>query len=96
MDGAKPVVSPYLSGGGIWVPSNILLPVVSLQSSSSIMAPFFANQSCDPWTPRGQPCVLGIYVDYAVNVTSRHDIAAALRFAKEKNVRFVIKNTGHE
>lgn len=68
----------------------------SMNSSSSIMAPFFANQSCDPWTPRDQPCVLGNYVDYAVNVTGVSDVAAAIQFASEKNVRLVIRNTGHD
>lgn len=68
----------------------------SMNSSSSIMAPFFANQSCDPWTPRDRPCTLGNYVDYAVNVTEVSDIAAAINFASEKNVRLVIRNTGHD
>lgn len=60
------------------------------------MAPFFANQSCDPWTPRGRPCELGPYVRYAVNATGAAHIAAAVSFAREKNVRLVIRNTGHD
>jgi len=68
----------------------------SFPSSSSAMAPFFANQSCDPWTPESRPCLLGNYVDYAVNVSSPSDIVAAVKFAEEKNIRFVIRNTGHE
>lgn len=60
------------------------------------MAPFFANQSCDPFTPESKPCTLGNYVDYAINVTCPNDIAAGLAFAQEKNIRFVIRNTGHE
>lgn len=72
-------------------PSN---KIHSMNSSSSVMAPFFANQSCDPWTPQEQPCELGNYVRYAVNVTGPDDITAAIRFAREKNVRLVIRNTG--
>lgn len=60
------------------------------------MAPFFANQSCDPWTPRERPCELGNYVRYAVNVTGPDDIISAVNFAQEKNIRFVIRNTGHD
>lgn len=60
------------------------------------MAPFFANQSCDPWTPRGRPCELGPYVRYAVNATGAAHIAAAVGFARDKNVRLVIRNTGHD
>lgn len=58
------------------------------------MAPFFANQSCDPWTSTSRPCELGNYVRYAVNVTGPDDVAAAIAFANEKNIRLVIRNTG--
>lgn len=58
--------------------------------------PYFQNQSCDPFTPRAQKCVLGNYADYSINVTGAEDAAAGVRFASEKNVRLVIKNTGHD
>lgn len=58
------------------------------------MSPFFANQSCDPWTSPERPCELGNYVRYAVNVTGPDDIAAAITFANEKNIRLIIRNTG--
>lgn len=67
-----------------------------MESSSSVMAPFFANQTCDPWTPESRPCTLGNYVSYAVNATCAADITAAVRFAAQRNIRFVIRNTGHE
>jgi hypothetical protein len=60
------------------------------------MAGYFQNQSCDPYTPESKPCTLGNYVDYAINVGSAADVAAGLQFAQEKNIRLVIKNTGHE
>lgn len=60
------------------------------------MAPFFANQSCDPWTAASKPCTLGNYVSYAVNATSADDIIAAVNFTQEQNIRLVIRNTGHE
>lgn len=66
----------------------------SMNSSSSVMAPFFANQSCDPWTSASQPCELGNYVRYAVNVTGPDDIAATIKFANDKNIRLIIRNTG--
>jgi hypothetical protein len=67
-----------------------------MQSSSSVMAPFFANQSCDPFQPESRPCTLGNYVDYAVNVSCAQDVIAAVNFAQKYNIRFVIRNTGHE
>lgn len=60
------------------------------------MQTYFANQSCDPFTAESRPCLLGNFVSYAVNVSSSDDVIAAINFAKDNNIRFVIKNTGHE
>lgn len=60
------------------------------------MAPFFANQSCDPFTPKSTPCTLGNYVDYAINVTRPSDISKGIAFALRYNIRLVIRNTGHD
>lgn len=60
------------------------------------MQPFFANQSCDAFTPESQPCLLGNYVSYAVNVSCTADVSAALAFATKNNIRVVVRNTGHE
>lgn len=68
----------------------------SLASSSSIMQTYFANDSCDPFSLEASPCLMGNYVDYAVNVSSANDVIAAINFAKKNNIRFVIRNTGHE
>lgn len=67
-----------------------------MNSSSSVTAPFFANQSCDPFTPASQPCLLGNYVNYAVNVSGPNDIIATIKYAQDHNIRLVIRNTGHE
>lgn len=56
----------------------------------------FQNQSCDPFTPASQPCELGNYASYSINVTGVDDVLAGIQFAKENNIRLVIKNTGHE
>jgi len=60
------------------------------------MAPYFANQSCDPFTAESKPCLLGNYVSYAINVSTVDDIVAGVQFAAKNSVRLVIRNTGHE
>lgn len=60
------------------------------------MNPAIQNQSCDPFTPVDRPCELGNYVSYSINVTGPSDVVAGIHFARKKNVRLVIKNTGHE
>lgn len=72
------------------------IPETHLATSSSPMAPFFANASCDPFTaPKGQ-CVIGAYVQYAVKAINVADYQATLAFAAAKNIRLVIRNTGHD
>jgi FAD/FMN-containing dehydrogenase len=68
----------------------------SMADSSSVMAPFFANQSCDPFTSPSTPCTLGNYVSYSVNATCKEDVIAAVKFAQSRNIRFVVRNTGHD
>ncbi|OHE90392.1 FAD binding domain-containing protein [Colletotrichum orchidophilum] len=67
-----------------------------IQTSSSVMAAFFANQSCDPFQDRTDRCIIGTYVQYAVKATGADDYAKTIRFAQDNNIRFVIRNTGHD
>ncbi|KAL0565544.1 hypothetical protein V5O48_016483 [Marasmius crinis-equi] len=60
------------------------------------MDPIYLNKSCDPFDPRGTPCRIGAYVQYAVNVSSPHHVMETVRFVKKHNIRFVVKNTGHD
>ncbi|KAF4956011.1 hypothetical protein FGADI_4184 [Fusarium gaditjirri] len=73
-----------------------LHPFTHEDSANSIMAPFYQNQSCDPFTPRPKTCELGNYVSYSINASSAEDISAGVKFAKRKNIRLVVKNTGHD
>lgn len=57
---------------------------------------YFQNQSCDPFTSSSQPCELGNYASYSIAVANADDALAGLRFAEEKNVRLVVKTTGHD
>ncbi|KAI8950474.1 FAD/FMN-containing isoamyl alcohol oxidase MreA [Xylaria longipes] len=73
-----------------------LTPDLHEESPSSVMAPYFANSSCNPFLPAASPCIVGTYVSYSVNVSQPMDIARALWFATYFNIRVVIKNTGHD
>ncbi|THC91359.1 hypothetical protein EYZ11_009174 [Aspergillus tanneri] len=65
-------------------------------SSSSITAAAVANETCDAFTPRSKPCTPGDMVAYAVNASSADDFSKTIRFSQERNIRLVIRNTGHE
>lgn len=75
---------------------NWMWPEIHVNSSSSVMAPLFADGSCDPFTGKDAQCVVGSYVSYAVKVQSAEDVQQSLSFACKKNIRIVIRNTGHD
>ena len=72
------------------------VPDPHLASSSSTMSYIWANASCDPFDSASAPCRLDDYVDYTVNVTQQSDVKAALAFVQKHNIRFVVRNTGHD
>ena len=60
------------------------------------MAAAVANQTCDAFTPVTKNCTLGNMVVYAVNASSPLDLSKTIEFASAKNIRLVVRNTGHE
>lgn len=58
--------------------------------------PAWFQESCNPFSPTSQPCELGDYATYSINVTGAEDVIAGIKFAESHNVRLGIKNTGHE
>ncbi|KAI0384309.1 hypothetical protein F5Y04DRAFT_269339 [Hypomontagnella monticulosa] len=63
-------------------------------SPADIASPAFQDQSCDPYTDVSTPCELGNYASYSINVTGVDDVVAGIQFARDNDVRLVIKNTG--
>jgi FAD/FMN-containing dehydrogenase len=60
------------------------------------MTPFFSNDSCNPFGTTSSTCLMGTYVQYAVNVSTVAHVQIAMAFAQKYNIRFVIRNTGHD
>ncbi|ROV86998.1 hypothetical protein VMCG_10819 [Cytospora schulzeri] len=86
----------YDSGACRNLEDNWLLPYPHVQDPTSVIAPYFQNQSCDPFTGKDTVCVHGNYPVYAINATEAAHVQAGVRFARHNNVRLVVKNTGHE
>ncbi|RGP62709.1 hypothetical protein FSPOR_9096 [Fusarium sporotrichioides] len=66
----------------------------------SISSPLYANNSCLPPGADGynatRGCHLGGYPSHIVNATSDEQIAVATRWASQRNIRIVVKGTGHD
>jgi hypothetical protein len=76
--------------------SNWFFPETHLNSVGSIMAPFFANSSCNIFAPEDASCTLGGLVSFAVNATCASDFQKTIQFVRRHNIRLVIRNTGHD
>lgn len=74
--------------------SDWFAPETHLSSVSSIMAPYFNNNSCNPFLSQDQPCTLGGLVSFAVNATCASDFSSTIAFVRKHNIRLVIRNTG--
>ncbi|KAH8906671.1 FAD binding domain-containing protein [Coniochaeta sp. PMI_546] len=66
------------------------------KSESSLMTSYSTGETCDPFAPRESPCTIGNYTTYTVDADNVDQVKATLRFAKTNNIRFVIRNTGHD
>ncbi|RFU34023.1 hypothetical protein B7463_g2267, partial [Scytalidium lignicola] len=71
-------------------------PTLASQYPSAIDAPYFQNGTCDPFHPISKPCTLGGLVSYSINASSVEHVSAGVEFAQKKNIRLVVKNTGHD
>ncbi|KAI1747183.1 hypothetical protein F4782DRAFT_535708 [Xylaria castorea] len=69
---------------------------VHAQAPGEFLAPYFQNQSCEPFTSQGKPCELGNYARYSINVSTVSHVQAGIQFARENKIRLTIKNTGHD
>ena len=54
------------------------------------------NQTCFVDTPENATCSQGDVPVYGVGVLTSSDISACVNFARDNNLRLVIKNTGHD
>ncbi|KAJ5772240.1 hypothetical protein N7520_002769 [Penicillium odoratum] len=64
---------------------------------ASIMWPFFEGRSCLPTgLNTSSSCTIGGYSSYAVNISTVAQVQLAVNFARNANLRLVVKNTGHD
>lgn len=71
----------------------------SLNNPVAVVPPYWDNNTCHPFVPLGtdvSACGIGNLAVYAINVSDAATAAAGIKFARQKNIRLVIKNTGHD
>lgn len=70
-----------------------------MEDPTSMMSPFWQGRTCEPQSlypaPTGN-CTIGGYPSYVINATSVYQIQLGINFARNNNIRLVVKNTGHD
>lgn len=59
----------------------------------SVDSPNWENDACLPSSPS---CILKQFPAYVANATNATHVQAAVNFAREQNVRLIVKGTGHD
>ncbi|RDH32388.1 FAD-binding domain-containing protein [Aspergillus welwitschiae] len=99
----EPIARPCYHGPGY--SSELCQDISSNWTNNEYLATFPVGysyplvESCPPVNAMlaGYPqCDLGNYPVYSVKATTAADVAAGIKFARDHNVRLVIKNTGHD
>jgi hypothetical protein len=67
------------------------------EDRGSMMFPLYEGKTCMPKDPTAPgTCTQGGYASYSVKISNVAQIQLAVNFARLANVRFVVKNTGHD
>jgi len=73
-----------------------LTPRNSGDDPASVGFPLFEGRTCLPVNAPDGNCTVGGFPTYVVNVTKVSQIQLAVNFARNANLRLVIKNKGHD
>ena len=57
---------------------------------------YFTNDTCRPTTNPSDTCTLGYYPALVIMAKTAAHIQAGINFARDNNLRLVIRNTGHD
>ncbi|KAG9195233.1 hypothetical protein G6011_00353 [Alternaria panax] len=63
---------------------------------ASIMSQWASGNSCTPTSQPNSNCTRGGWPEYVVKTTTVRHIQLAVNFARNKNIRVVVKNSGHD
>jgi FAD/FMN-containing dehydrogenase len=74
---------------GVLTVGRIELPAAGLWT-------YFTNDTCRPTTSPTDTCTLGYYPVLVVMAKTSAHIQTGINFARENNLRLIIRNTGHD
>lgn len=67
-----------------------------VEQPSALLWTYFTNDTCRPTQNAAGSCTLGFYGLYTIEAKTKEHIKAGVDFARENNLRLIIRNTGHD
>ena len=77
-------------------PGEFLTTLYSVEQTVANFWPYWTNETCPLMTNASASCTRGYYAKYVIMAKTKYHIKAGVDFARDKNVRLVIRNTGHD
>ncbi|KAF2850140.1 FAD/FMN-containing isoamyl alcohol oxidase-like protein MreA [Plenodomus tracheiphilus IPT5] len=98
-----PVAAPCYKSSGVYdaakcadISARFTAAELHTSDPTSMMWPLFQGRTCQPTNNPNDTCTLGGYPSYSINVQNVAQIQLGINFARNRNLRLVVKNTGHD
>ncbi|KAJ8108141.1 hypothetical protein OPT61_g8375 [Boeremia exigua] len=98
-----PIAAPCYKSSGVYyeakcadISARFMTADLHTSDPTSMMWPLFQGRTCLPTDEPSGTCTLGGYPSYSVNVSNVAQIQLGVNFARNLNLRLVVKNTGHD
>ncbi|KAI8941278.1 hypothetical protein NX059_002508 [Plenodomus lindquistii] len=98
-----PVAAPCYKSSGVYdaakcadVSARFTTANLHTSDPTSMMWPLFQGRTCMPTNNPNGTCTLGGYPSYSIDVENVAHIQLGINFARNLNLRLVVKNTGHD
>ncbi|KAF2271438.1 FAD/FMN-containing isoamyl alcohol oxidase-like protein MreA [Westerdykella ornata] len=97
-----PAAAPCYKNWGVYdearctaITANFSNPYFHEADPTSNMWPIYQGRTCLPRNTPNGACTLGGFPTYVVNISTVEQIQLSLNFARNNNIRLIVKNTGH-
>ncbi|CAG8982521.1 hypothetical protein HYALB_00002301 [Hymenoscyphus albidus] len=70
-----------------------------IETTLNPIRPYYSNMTCWPTTNPNETCTIGYLSSFYIpttTATAPTDLSLAINFARHKNIRFLVRNTGHD
>ncbi|KAH8904988.1 FAD-binding domain-containing protein [Coniochaeta sp. PMI_546] len=95
-EGPLGTVNTYSAAGCANVQANFANETWTVDQPAAELWTYWTNETCRPTTDPSAPCTLGYYPVYVILAKTKEHIKAGIDFARQKGIRMIVRNTGHD